>query len=369
MIFVIKNENLDSSQITSFFNSFPVISLSFSPATMHLRSQRQQQQLPHACCARLSLPRGVGKSAASVAAAVLSHLLFSRGQSPAPLRALTSALEREEEAAKARRSDHFARRSLRKSRALVEGFAAAAAALLASSPCFFSFAPPSPSSSGSDRSASDRATVLILFGPSILRPMEAFEVVLPCSNATTTREEQKKNGHDGDGGVGEGEGEKKTQASLERQVTMQLLQADLPDGAAARAPTKCFVLVRGRRGRAGGGGGGGGEESARRQQQPLSTTSLLSSQQPPPPPPGFLPAAGFSWPRASYARGMLRVRIEVGFYEGREGRENEMEWQQREGATTATATTAAAAGEGAEESGAWWASTAAISGVGGCNGA
>ena len=53
--------------------------------------------------------------------------------------------------------------------------------------------------------------------------------------------------------------------------------------------------------------------------------------------------------------------------EGGEGARNEMEWQQ----TTAAAAAAAAGtgGQGAEEGGVWWASTATMSGVGGCSGA
>ena len=342
-----------------------------------LHSQRRiqaQQQQPQARCVRLSLPRSFAAAPAVTAVSLLSHLLYSRGQSPSPLRALSLALEREDEAEalqqqqqqQIQRRDHFVRRGLAKARSLVEAFGATAAALLACSPFFFS----SDSAAAAAASASEKATVLILFGPSILRPMEAFEVAVPCSAAAAAREQQKEksNGDDGDS-VGE-----KAQApslSLERLVTMRLLQAGLPDGPASRAPTKCFVLVRGPRGGGCGGGAGGGEvmsPAARRQQLPSSSSA------PSPPPPGFLPAAGFSWPRVSYARGMIRVRIEVEFERGGEGSGNEMEWQQN---TTAAAAAAGASGagqggaggHGAEESDVWWASTATISGVGGCSAA
>ena len=354
-------------------------SLSLDPAVMPpLHSQRRiqaQQQQPQARCVRLSLPRSFAAAPAVTAVSLLSHLLYSRGQSPSPLRALSLALEREDEAEalqqqqqqQIQRRDHFVRRGLAKARSLVEAFGATAAALLACSPFFFS----SDSAAAAAASASEKATVLILFGPSILRPMEAFEVAVPCSAAAAAREQQKEksNGDDGDR-VGE-----KAQApslSLERLVTMRLLQAGLPDGPASRAPTKCFVLVRGPRGGGCGGGAGGGEvmsPAARRQQL------LSSSSAPSPPPPGFLPAAGFFWPRVSYARGMIRVRIEVEFERGGEGSGNEMEWQQN---TTAAAAAAGASGagqggaeggHGAEESDVWWASTATISGVGGCSAA
>ena len=200
-------------------------------------------------------------------------------------------------------------------------------------------------------------------------------MVLPCLTAAATRE-QKENRQAGSNGDGD-----KTQAfpppALERLVTMQLLQAGLPDGPAAKAPTKCFVLVQGPRG---GGGNGRGEEATPRHQPPSSSSSsfasFLSSQQPPSPPPGFLPAAGFSWTRASSTRGMTRVRIEVAEFEGGDGTESEMEWQRVEGAAT-TGAAAAREGQGAgagaqgaaEEGGVWWASTATISGVAGCSGA
>lgn len=185
---------------------------------------------------------------------------------------------------------------------------------------------------------------LILFGPSILRPMEAFEVALPLFpsppslNASTLATPCVY-----------ASSSSSCSSALERLVTMKLLQADLPDGPALKVATKCFLLVQ------------ASKDALQQQQQPLPDSASSSFLLPPtpPPPPGFLPAAGFSWPRASYARGMLRVRIEVDF----EG-EEEMEWQQEAGGEAA-ATAAGESGEGGEgrEGGAWWASTATIAGV------
>lgn len=331
-----------------------------------VRSQQQQQAPAH--CVMLSLPGGQTTAAAApVAVAVLSYLLFARGQAPMPLRALAAALERKDKDIRnssggaphqhqqQQQSHHFTRRALARARLLVEGFRASAAAL-ESGVLSSSFS--ASSASASTKLPYEKMEVLILFGPSILRPMEAFEVVLP--RWTPTGEEGARNGGDG----GKSYASSASSPALERLITMRLLQADLPDGPALKAATKCFVLVRGG-GRGGGGEREGGNALQQQQQQPLPSSFSSSSS-----PPRFLPAAGFFWPRVSNVRGMLRVRIEVVFEEGGE----EMEWQQEEEAGGAATTASAAAtgenGKGQGGSGdAWWASTPTILGVGGCNGA
>ena len=150
---------------------------------------------------------------------------------------------------------------------------------------------------------------------------------------------------------------------------MKLLQAGLPDGPATRGATKVHLLVKraSTATAAAAAAARGGEEEDK---QPLPFSPLA----------GFVPAVGFTWPRLSYARGMLRVKIDLSF-EGEEGEEEEdeeegtttkMEWQGASGGGQEGPKQGQREGEQDENhsgDGVWWSCTTTISGVAGCSGA